>query len=60
MLVKLVSFWPVSIKSTNPMRNYPHIIESFTYTRKILAIMFLFPKISLISSRTWSTPKPSK
>ena len=42
MLVKSVNFLPASIKSMNPMQKYPHIIELFACTRKILAIMFLF------------------
>ena len=41
----------------NPMQTYPHIIEFFACTWKMLAIMFLFPTISLISSKTCSTPK---
>ena len=56
MPVKSVSFLPASIKSMNLMKEYPHIIESFACTRKILAIMFLFPINSLISSETCSTP----
>ena len=42
MLVKSVSFLPVSIRSINPIQKYPHIIELFACTRKMLAIMFLF------------------
>ena len=57
MLVKSVSFLSASIKSMNPMQKYPHIIELFVCTRKILGIMFLFPTNSLISSGTCSTPK---
>ena len=49
MLVKSVSFLPVSIKSMNSMQKYPHITELFACTRKILVIMFLFPINSLIS-----------
>ena len=60
MLVKLVNFLPASIKSTNPVQKYPHITELFACTQKILAIMFLFPTDSLISSGTCSTPKLSK
>ena len=60
MFVKLVSFLPASIKSMNPMQKYPHITELFACTRKMLAIMFFFPKIYLISSATCSTPKLSK
>ena len=44
----------------NPMQKYPHIIESFACTRKMLAFMILFPKISLISSGICSTLKLSK
>ena len=43
------------MKLMNPM--YLHIIESFACTRKMLAIMFLFPQISFISSGTCSAPK---
>ena len=43
MHVKSVSFLPASIKLMNPMQKRPHIIELFACTRKILAIMFLFP-----------------
>ena len=60
MLVKSVSFLPASIKSMNPMQKYPHITELFACTRKMLAIMFLFPANSLISSGTCSTSKLSK
>ena len=41
----------------NPMQKYPHVTELSAYTRKILTIMFLFPKKSIISSGTTSTPK---
>ena len=57
MLVKLVSFLPASIKSINPMQKYPHIIELLACTQKVLALMFLFPITSLISSGTYSTLK---
>ena len=60
MFVKSVNFLPASIKSMNPMQKYPHITESFACTRKMLAIMFLFPRIFLISLGTCSTPKLSK
>ena len=60
MLIKSVSFLPASIKSMNPMQKYPHITELFACMRKMLAIMFLFPANSLISSGTCSTPKLSK
>ena len=60
MFIKSVSFLPASIKSMNPMQKYPHIIELFACTRKMLAIMFLFLKNSLMSSGTCSTPKLSK
>ena len=43
MLVKSVSFLPVSIKSMNSMQKYLHITELFACLRKMLAIMFLFP-----------------
>ena len=42
------------------MQKYPHIIELFDCTRKVLAVMFLFPINSLISSGTCSTQKLSK
>ena len=60
MLVKSVYFLPASKKSMNPMQKYPRITELFACTRKMLAIMFLFPTNSLISSGTCSTPKLSK
>ena len=59
MLVKSVNFLPASIKSMNLMQKYSHI-DCFACTRKMLAIMFLCPTSSLISSRTCSTPKLSK
>ena len=60
MFVKSVNFLPGSIKSMNLMRKYPHITELFACTRKVLAVMFLFPTNSLISSGTCSTPKLTK
>ena len=57
MFVKSVSFLPVSIKSMNTMQKYPHITELFACTQKMLAIMFLFPTNSSISSGICSTPK---
>ena len=50
MLVKLTKVLPASIKSMNPMQKYPHIIELFAGTRKMLDLMFLIPINSLISS----------
>ena len=41
--VKSVNFLPANVKSINPMQKYPHITESFAYTRKMLAFMILFP-----------------
>ena len=60
MLVKSVNFLQGSIKSMNPMQKYPHIIELFDCTRKMLAFIFLFPTNSLISSGTCSIPKLSQ
>ena len=60
MLAKSVKVLPASIKSMNRMQKYPHIIELFDCTRKMFALMFLFPINSLISSETCSTPKLSK
>ena len=57
MPVKSVSFLPAIIKSMNPMQKYPHIIELFACTPKILAFMFLFPINYLIFWGTSSTPK---
>ena len=54
MLVKSV-FFPASIKSMNLMQKYRHTTELFACTRKILAVMFLFPTNSLIYSGTCST-----
>ena len=50
MLVKSVSFLPANIKSMKPMQKYPHITALFACIRKMLAIMFLSPTNSLISS----------
>ena len=60
MFVKSVSFLPASITSMSSMQKYPYTTKLFAYSRKILATMFLFPKNSLISSGTCSTPKLSK
>ena len=60
MFVKSVNFLPASVKSMNPIQKFPHITESFACARKMLAIIFLFPTIFLISSGTCSTPKLSK
>ena len=60
MFARSVSFLLASIKSVNPMQKYPNITELFACTRKMLAIMFLFPTSSLISSETCSTPKLSR
>ena len=60
MLVKSVNFSPAGVKSMNPMQKYPHITEMFACTGKMLAIMFLLPTNSLISSGTCSIPKLSK
>ena len=43
MLVKSTKVLPASIKSVNPMRKYPHIVELLACTQKMLALMFLFP-----------------
>ena len=42
------------------MQKYPHITELFVCAQKMLAIMFLFPVIFLVSSGTCSTPKTIK
>ena len=60
MFVKSDSFLPASIKSIHPMQKYPYITKLFACTRKMLAIVFLFPTNSLISSGTCATPKLSK
>ena len=60
MFARSVSFLLASIKSMNPMQKYPNITELFACTRKMLAIMFLFPTSSLISPETCSTPKLSR
>ena len=57
MLIKSVSFLPTNIKSMNPMQKYPHIIELFDCTGKMLTFMLLFPINSLISSEKCSTAK---
>ena len=43
-----------------PMQKYPQNTELFACTRKMLALMFLFPINSSVSSGTCSTPKVSK
>ena len=53
MLAKSVSFLPMH--PMNPVQKYPRITELFACTRKMLAIMFLSPTNSLISSGTCST-----
>ena len=62
--VQSVNFLPANIKSINPMQKYPHIIELFSCTQKMLVFIFLFPGNSLIdfliSSGIYSTPKLSK
>ena len=60
MLVKSVSFLPASMESMNPMQKYPHNIELFDCTQKMLAFTLLFLINSLISSGTCSTAKLSK
>ena len=57
MLVKPAKVLPARIKSINPKQKYPHIIESFAYTRKMLAFMFLFSINISISSGMYSTSK---
>ena len=44
----------------NPIQKYPRIIELFACTRKLLAIMFLFPICFLVSSEKCSRLKLSK
>ena len=58
--VKSVNFLSPSIKSINPIKKYPRIIELFACTQKMLAFIFLLPMNSLISSGTCSAPKLSK
>ena len=60
MLVKSVSILPTSLKSMDPMQNYPQNIDLFDCTRNMLGIMFLRPINLLIFSERWSTPKLSK
>ena len=43
-----------------PVKKYPHIIELFSFTGKMLAFKLLCPMNFLISSGTCSTPKLSK
>ena len=44
----------------NPMPKYTHITELFACTRRMLAIMILFPINFLISSGTCLTTKLAK
>ena len=52
MFVKTVSFLSASKKSMNPMQKCPQINKLFACTRKMLAVMFLFPVNYLICSGT--------
>ena len=60
MLAKSTKVSPASIKPMNPVQKYPHIIELFACSRKMVAFRFLCPTKSLISLGTYSTPKLSK
>ena len=53
-------FLPPNIKSMNPVQKYPHIIELFYWTLKILVFMFLCSINFSISLGACSTPKLSK
>ena len=57
---KISQFFTRKHKINESNVKVPHIIELFACTQKMLAIMFLFPINSLISSGTYSTPKLSK
>ena len=50
--VESVVFLPGTIKSINPIRKYPHSIESFSCTRKIFAFYVFVPNkfLNLLSS----------
>ena len=51
---------PFNIKSINPIQKHPHIIESYTCTLKMFAVIFLLPIIFIISFGICSTPKLPK
>ena len=55
--VNSVKVSSASIKSINPIQNYPHIIKSCACILKILAFMFSLLINVLISFRICSTPK---
>ena len=56
-IVRLLPLW---IKSINPMRRYPHIIESQACIRKMFVMIFLLLKNLSISPRMCSPPNLSK
>ena len=58
--VKSVRVLPASIKLTNPIQKYPHIIESYAYILEIFVFMFLLLINILISFEIGATPKLSK
>ena len=43
MLVKSTKVLPATIKSMNLMKKYPHIIELYACTRKVLAFNVFIP-----------------
>ena len=55
-----VKVFPASIKSIKPIQKYPHIIESYSCTLNILALMFSLLINALIYLGIYSTPKESK
>ena len=58
--VNSIKVFPASIKLINPIRKYPHIIESYAFIVKIFVFMLLLPTNVLISFGICSTPKESK
>ena len=55
-----VKVFHASIKSIKPIQKYPHIIESYSCTLNILALMFSLLINALIYLGIYSTPKKSK
>ena len=54
--VNSIKVFPASIKLINPIRKYPHIIESYASIVKIFVFMLLLPTNVLISFGICSTP----
>ena len=58
--VSLVTIFPASISSINPIQKYLHISESYACILKIYFLMFSVLINTLISSWICSAPKQSR